>query len=50
MDDIDIIGIDLGTTNSIIAIWDIATKQPRVLPNSECKQLTPSVVITTARV
>ena len=42
---IDVIGIDLGTTNSIIAIWDMQSGQPKVLTNREGESLTPSVVI-----
>lgn len=45
MSEVDILGIDLGTTNSAIAIWDIQTKQARILPNSEGDNLTPSVVM-----
>lgn len=40
-----IIGIDLGTTNSCVAIMD--GKEPRVLENSEGKRTTPSVVAFT---
>ncbi len=40
-----IIGIDLGTTNSCIAIMD--GKEPRVLENAEGKRTTPSVVAFT---
>ena len=35
MRDINILGIDLGTTNSEIAIWDLELGKPRVLPNRE---------------
>jgi molecular chaperone DnaK len=45
MSEVDILGIDLGTTNSAIAIWDTQTKQARILPNSEGDNLTPSVVM-----
>ncbi len=45
MSEVDILGIDLGTTNSAIAIWDAQTKQARILPNSEGDNLTPSVVM-----
>ena len=44
MDKIDILGIDLGTTNSAIAIWDVEQGQPIVLLNREGERLTPSVV------
>ncbi|WGH27806.1 MAG: molecular chaperone DnaK [Candidatus Bostrichicola ureolyticus] len=37
-----IIGIDLGTTNSCVAIID--GKEPNVIPNSEGKRTTPSIV------
>ncbi|HVV85847.1 MAG TPA: molecular chaperone DnaK [Kofleriaceae bacterium] len=37
-----IIGIDLGTTNSVVAIMD--GKEPKVLTNEEGNRLTPSVV------
>jgi molecular chaperone DnaK len=37
-----IIGIDLGTTNSVVAIMD--GKEPKVLTNEEGARLTPSVV------
>ncbi|MGZ3477357.1 MAG: molecular chaperone DnaK, partial [Polyangiales bacterium] len=37
-----IIGIDLGTTNSVVAIME--GKEPRVLENEEGSRLTPSVV------
>ncbi|XRX43216.1 MAG: molecular chaperone DnaK [Buchnera aphidicola (Tetraneura sorini)] len=40
-----IIGIDLGTTNSCIAIMD--GKQPKVLENSEGERTTPSVIAYT---
>ena len=45
MADIDILGIDLGTTNSAIAIWDLEAGQSRVLRNKEGERLTPSVVM-----
>jgi molecular chaperone DnaK len=44
MDTTDVIGIDLGTTNSVVAIWDTKASQVKVLNNSEGKILTPSVV------
>src|SRR5713101_3673841 len=37
-----IIGIDLGTTNSVVAIME--GKEPKVIPNEEGDRLTPSVV------
>jgi molecular chaperone DnaK len=37
-----IVGIDLGTTNSVVAILD--GKEPKVLTNQEGSRLTPSVV------
>jgi molecular chaperone DnaK len=37
-----IIGIDLGTTNSCVAVVDLAT--PQVIPNREGSRTTPSVV------
>ena len=37
-----IIGIDLGTTNSVVAIMD--GKEPKVIPNEEGSRITPSVV------
>jgi molecular chaperone DnaK len=43
--EVDILGIDLGTTNSAIAIWEPDTGQARVLSNSEGDRLTPSVVM-----
>ncbi|QTA78706.1 Chaperone Hsp70 family protein [Desulfonema limicola] len=42
--DIPILGIDLGTTNSAISIWDPEKKQAVLLPNQENSLLTPSVV------
>jgi molecular chaperone DnaK len=44
MDPVDILGIDLGTTKSVIAIWEPETQGPRVLPNRENSPITPSVV------
>lgn len=41
-----IIGIDLGTTNSCVAIFE--GKETTVIPNSEGKRTTPSVVAITA--
>ena len=37
-----IIGIDLGTTNSVVAVME--GNEPVVIPNSEGKRTTPSVV------
>src|SRR5437868_15448537 len=37
-----IIGIDLGTTNSCVAVVDVTT--PQVIPNREGSRTTPSVV------
>jgi molecular chaperone DnaK len=37
-----IIGIDLGTTNSVVAVME--GREPKVLPNEEGSRLTPSVV------
>ena len=37
-----IIGIDLGTTNSVVAIME--GKEPKVIVNEEGGRLTPSVV------
>src|SRR5690242_11718727 len=37
-----IIGIDLGTTNSVIAV--IEGNQPKVIPNAEGQMKTPSVI------
>src|SRR6202048_5120787 len=39
------VGIDLGTTNSVIAVWEGG--EPRVIPNSEGSPTTPSVVAFT---
>ena len=36
------VGIDLGTTNSVIAVWEGG--EPTVVPNSEGSRTTPSVV------
>jgi Fe-S protein assembly chaperone HscA len=43
-----IIGIDLGTTNSLVAYLDDATGLPRVIPDAEGRRLLPSVVSFTA--
>src|SRR5690349_22716970 len=42
-----IIGIDLGTTNSLVAYVDAATRLPRVIPDAEGWPLLPSVVAFT---
>ncbi|MFB3127207.1 MAG: Hsp70 family protein, partial [Candidatus Acidiferrales bacterium] len=39
-----IIGIDLGTTNSLVAFTDAETRQPRCLPDPQGRTLLPSVV------
>ncbi|MEA2589753.1 MAG: molecular chaperone DnaK, partial [Actinomycetota bacterium] len=39
------VGIDLGTTNSVIAV--VEGGQPRVIPNAEGARTTPSVVAFT---
>jgi molecular chaperone DnaK len=39
------VGIDLGTTNSVIATWEAG--EPRVIPNAEGARTTPSVVAFT---
>ena len=36
------VGIDLGTTNSVVAVWETSTAE--VIPNSEGSRTTPSVV------
>src|ERR1043166_4448030 len=40
-----IIGIDLGTTNSVVAVME--GKESKVIPNQEGNRLTPSVVAFT---
>ncbi len=45
MNEVDILGIDLGTTNSAIAIWEPDTGLSRVLHNREGDRITPSVVM-----
>ncbi|MEV5316017.1 Hsp70 family protein, partial [Streptomyces sp. NPDC052610] len=39
------VGIDLGTTNSVIAVWEGG--EPSVVPNTEGNRTTPSVVAFT---
>ncbi|WP_438310180.1 molecular chaperone DnaK [Streptomyces sp. HUAS TT3] len=39
------VGVDLGTTNSVIAVWEGG--EPSVVPNSEGNRTTPSVVAFT---
>jgi Fe-S protein assembly chaperone HscA len=39
-----IIGIDLGTTNSLVAYVDESTGLPRVIPDAEGRRLLPSIV------
>src|SRR6201999_1144048 len=39
------VGIDLGTTNSVIAVWEGG--EARVIPNAEGARTTPSVVAFT---
>ena len=39
------VGIDLGTTNSVIAVWEGG--EPKVVPNTEGARTTPSVVAFT---
>ena len=43
-----IIGIDLGTTNSLVAYVDEATGLPRVIPDEEGRILLPSIVSFTS--
>jgi molecular chaperone DnaK len=40
-----VIGIDLGTTNSVVAVMEAG--EPEVLENGEGSRLTPSVVAVT---
>lgn len=42
-----VIGIDLGTTNSAVAIIDPLTKEPKILENSQGARTTPSIVAFT---
>ncbi len=44
-----IIGIDLGTTNSLVAYVDERTGLPRVIPDRDGRALLPSVVAFTPR-
>lgn len=39
-----IIGIDLGTTNSVVAYWDRIAGKPKIIPNQNGEFITPSVV------
>ncbi|MCU1657972.1 MAG: molecular chaperone DnaK, partial [Pseudonocardiales bacterium] len=39
------VGIDLGTTNSVIAAWEAG--EPTVIPSAEGSRTTPSVVAFT---
>jgi molecular chaperone DnaK len=39
-----IVGIDLGTTNSLVAYVDESTRLPRVIPDAEGHNLLPSIV------
>ncbi len=38
------VGIDLGTTFSAVAVIDKRTNQPVIVPNSEDKKITPSII------
>ena len=38
------VGIDLGTTYSAVAYVEPKTGLPQIIPNSEGKKLTPSVI------
>ena len=39
-----VVGIDLGTTNSLVAYWDETEKEANIIPNALGEHLTPSVV------
>lgn len=39
-----VIGIDLGTTNSLVAYWDEQAREAKIIPNALGEHLTPSVV------
>ena len=41
-----VIGIDLGTTNSAVAVMNNLTKQPTILENEEGRRTTPSFLAT----
>jgi molecular chaperone DnaK len=41
------VGIDLGTTNSVIAVMEAG--RPTVIPNSEGSRTTPSIVAYTKK-
>ena len=43
-----IVGIDLGTTNSLVAYVDDTTGLPRVIPDAEGRKLLPSIVSFTS--
>ena len=45
MNEVDILGIDLGTTNSAIAIWEADKGQAIVLHNQDGNRITPSVAM-----
>ena len=39
-----IVGIDLGTTNSLIAIIDSTTQKPKVITTNQNELLVPSII------